>query len=177
MPPATAPTTLIEDRFLKGLLAKSIGHVLESNVGRKSSIAAHLDADSLALAQNSLGERLYSCFILFDRAYPGTMCLQMPHTLARIVACEYLGYAAFEVDFGEGRSILDDAVKETTNMVAGTLRNILSKAGLECSLTPPKLHSSPQVPLINMRKAVQAVALHLVLPDTFIFAGFYRVTR
>ncbi len=175
--PTPATTFLIEDRLLKGLLAKSVSHVFETNVGRSATIAAHLEVATLGPQQDALDEPLFSCFILLDRAYPGTICLQMPRTLAKIVACEYLNYEGFEVDFGEGHTILDDAVKETTNMIAGTLRNILAKVGLECSMSPPKLHSSPKVPLINMSKALQCVALRFDLPDTFLFASFYRISR
>ncbi|MGF1485289.1 MAG: chemotaxis protein CheX [Opitutales bacterium] len=168
---------LIQDAMLKGLLVKSVTHVFESNVGRKAEIDAHLTPRGLNEALNGLNEEIYSCFILLDRAYPATVCMQIPHALAKIVAMEYLNYEAFELDFGDGKSNIEDAVRETTNMISGTLRNILAQAGLECSMSPPKLHSSPKVPLINMSKAIQCVALRFKLPDAFAFGCLYRMAK
>jgi chemotaxis protein CheX len=72
----------------------------------------------------------------FTGAYNGIIYLYSSATFARLMTCSLLGMTDEEI---EGDDMVNDAMGELTNMVAGNVKSRLDNHGAHCTMTIPSV--------------------------------------
>ena len=172
MPTDAAPPT-IRVELLKGLLGKSIQHVIEHNITRKTAIERELTLNELAQAiQEQKQERYFGKHITLTGGFQCTVILQIPKALARTIGIEYLHYEPYQLDtLEDGDENYQDTCGEFTNMVAGTFRNVLAKAKMECRMTPPQTYPTLKEALVALKQGAQHTILRMKCEDLHLYGA------
>jgi len=144
--PTAKPT--LDPRVLTPALTRAVQHVLESNLGRRTVACAPSPA-GIGAGLRELGgggvparERHYINVIELGGGADLLLGTVVPQALAFAFATEYLGYPEYELEFDTRESVQQiyrDTTGEVTNMICGNVRNILSRANVNCRMTPPRL--------------------------------------
>jgi CheY-specific phosphatase CheX len=125
----------LEDNAVRLILEKSVRHAFEGNFQCPLKIVRSVDKETLSEHQSN---RLQSPFVRIMGDFEGTLCLQMPVELVKDISRDSLGLEIYSEEMFGGENILRDAAGEIVNMVAGTFKNMLSRAKLHCRLSPPE---------------------------------------
>ena len=101
----------------------------------------------------------------FAGIYSGTISIHCPLPLALKVTGSMLG-----IDCDEAGDDLDDAIGEVANMLAGSVKQVLSKGGLDIKLSIPTIITGEEY-TINTLTGTDCVVVPFTIDGTVLLVG------
>jgi chemotaxis protein CheX len=105
----------------------------------------------------------------------GLVYIHLPVPFAQLCTCTLLGMTAAELDTA-GEEVVNDAVGEFTNMIAGSFKNGFCDVGYPCTLTMPSIlrgHDLSIQPVSSSIRRIHAFecAGHRIMADIHLKMG------
>ena len=101
----------------------------------------------------------------FAGLYSGTISLHCPMSLALEITGSMLG-----IDCSEAGDDLDDAIGEVANMLAGSVKQVLSKGGMDVKLSIPTIITGEEY-TINTLNGTDCVVVPFTIDDEVLLVG------
>lgn len=150
MSPSTKPKFKLSDEAAQLVLHKSVQHVFESNFNAPPETIDTVNYDAL---NARLETKTLCSFVKLMGDFNATLYVIMSEDLVGQFSRDALGMEIYKEESFGGNQIIQDAMGEIVNMMAGTFKNMLSRAGMHCRLSPPEGLSNDRLLLQRVRGA------------------------
>ncbi len=148
----------LSDEAAQLVLHKSVQHVFESNFNAPPETVKTVNYNEL----QEIAYSIETCtYVRLMGDFNAALYVLMPQELVKQFASDALGMEIYKEESFGGDQILRDAAGEIVNMIAGTFKNMLSRAGMHCRLSPPETLPNQQALLQKIQASAKQWNLNI----------------